>query len=61
MLKWKNIKQDIETYFKPVDQHHRACDTLFNCIQTASVSKYINAMKQLSQHTARITENEILD
>ena len=60
-LQWINMKQDIQTHFKPADKHHRTHDILANCTQTATISKYIDAMKQLAQSITGITKDEILD
>ena len=60
-LSWTNMKQELQTYFKPADQHRRARDALANCTQTGSVSKYIDTMKRLAQRVAGITDDEVLD
>ncbi len=55
------MKQELQTYFKPADQHRRARDALANCTQTGSVSRYIDTMKRLAQCVAGITDDEVLD
>lgn len=60
-LQWTNLKQDIQTYFRPADYHRRARDALASCSQTGAVSRYIDAMKRHGQRVAGITDDEMLD
>ena len=54
------FKANHSIIFLPADKHRCACNALAICIENASVTYHIDAMKQHSQKVAGITDIEIL-
>ena len=48
MLKWSDLKNSLQEYFRPVDFYRRAHDKSANCKQTGHVMGYIDKIKHIA-------------